>query len=283
MLLSTVTGSAQISARQQPTPPVELQIDESDDGELVDSIKRGDLAAVSRILSAGTAPDTSDDEGGLPLCWAVRLDRYDMVELLLQKGAAVNKSENEGGPALDVAATGGHAEIVKLLLAHGADAKQLDPGGHTALMTAAIGAVLKEMPPFVLQWIAGDEPSERLEQLRLHMGTDHQRVMELLLQAGAEINAQAHDCGLSALMVAALGGRADLVETLISHGAQIDLKNDDWDALNYAEAFESPELMGNFSEDEEQETKQGLLIWGQLTAPGRQQVARILRAAATRD
>ena len=275
MLLSTLVAIAQVSAAPQPAQSSEAQAKKRNGGGLIESIKRGDLPEVTKILLAGTSADSEDDGAGRALCWAVRVNRRDMVELLLAKGADVNKEEDDGGTALIVAAAAGHADMVKLLLSHGADANHKDNGGHTALLLAAGGAVFGAMPPFLLKEILGEEATERGEQLLSSMGTEHQAVMELLLKAGADANIQADDCGLTALMFAGLGGSVELVQMLLSHGANVNLKTGEWDALRFAEAFESSNNLGA----DEEETKQALLIWSQTTAPGRRQVAKMLRAA----
>lgn len=280
MLLSTFVAGAQVRA-SQPAQPTELQAKGRGGGDLIESIKRGDLAEVSKVLIAGTSADEADDEGGRPLCWAVRVNRRDIAELLLAHGAEINKEEDDGGTALVVAAGAGHADMVKLLLTHGADANHKDNGGHTALLLAAGGAVYGAMPPFLLKAIFGGEATERGDQFLSSMGTEHREVMELLLQAGADANLQADDCGLTALMFAGLGGSVKLVQMLLSHGANVNLKTGEWDALRFAEAFESSKAIAELDE-EDAETKQALLIWSQTTAPGRQQVAKLLRAAGAR-
>ena len=52
----------------------------------------------------------------------------------------------------------------------------------------------------------------------------HERILELLLQHGAEVNLQSSN-SYTALMGAAFGGHEQVVELLIRHGAEINLQN----------------------------------------------------------
>lgn len=283
ILLSTIAASAQMPAQSQPARATELREGQRAAGNLIESIKGGELSEVAKDLFAGTSADALDQEGGLALCWAVRVNRRDMVDLLLEKGADVNKEEDDGTAALDVAAAAGRANLVKLLLSRGAVVDHKDRGGHTALVVAAIGAMVTGAPAFMFKGMWGGEPNEKGEQLLSNIGNEHKTVIELLLQAHADPNLQADDCGLTALMVAAMSGKVELVQLLLSQGAKIDLKSGDYDALGLAEAFESPDVMAELWETEDSETAQALASWSQITAPGRRAVAKLLRAAGARQ
>jgi len=54
----------------------------------------------------------------------------------------------------------------------------------------------------------------------------HERVVDLLIQHGAEVNLQ-RSSGFTALMSAAGQGRERVVELLLQHGAEINLQNSD--------------------------------------------------------
>lgn len=280
-LLALIVFSAPINAQtpakaSQPPAPAEKQTDAEVD--LIEIIKLGDLPALSTLLFAGVSPDTRADDGTRPLCWAVRMNRGDIVKLLLEKGADVNAEEGDDGTALDVAALSGHADLVRLLLSHGAAVNHMDHGGHTALMMSAMGAMVTEIPHFVLQAIWNDDENEKTEALTASLGHEYVAVMNLLLEAGAEADLQADDCGLTALMIAAVGGKVELVQTLLKHGVNVNINNGNGNALKFAETTDSPEAMAELLE-EETESATAWLSWIRLTAPGRLEVAKLLRAA----
>ena len=90
----------------------------------------------------------------------------------------------------------------------------------------------------MLAWLEGgglaDATYERhgVSGLTLLMGAayrGHERVIELLLQRGAEINQQASN-GVTALMDAASKGHERVVELLLQRGAQVNLQTDSGEA-----------------------------------------------------
>ena len=70
----------------------------------------------------------------------------------------------------------------------------------------------------------------------------HERVVELLLQRGAEINLQSSE-GVTALMDAAGNGHERVVDLLIRRGAEINLQSDGGTALMMAAFFNHPAVM----------------------------------------
>ena len=254
---------------------------DNEDEALIASIKSGDLPRVIKLLEEGADPDATDDGGSTALCWAVRVNRVDLVKTLLARNAKVDKEESDGGTALHDAAATGSAELVRLLLDYKADVNHHDKGGHTALMVAAFGALIKNAPPWLASaFLELDENDE----LFTRIGSEHNLVAQVLLKAGADVNAQAEDCGMTTLMVAALSGNAELAKVLLANKADVNIKNGERSALRYAEDFDSPESLQNELEDSrDNEQTQTLLNWIQLTAPGRQEIARMLRKAGARN
>ena len=64
----------------------------------------------------------------------------------------------------------------------------------------------------------------------------HERMVDLLLQRGAEINKQKSD-GFTALMLAAEKGHERVVELLLQHGAEANLQNARQQRLHRADAL----------------------------------------------
>ena len=64
----------------------------------------------------------------------------------------------------------------------------------------------------------------------------YRRIVEILLERGADPNGRALDSGQTALMLAANRGFADIVEALIAADADVNARaQDDWTALRAAE------------------------------------------------
>ena len=253
----------------------------NEDEALIASIKSGDLPRVIKLLEEGADPDATDDGGSTALCWAVRVNRVDLVKALLARNAKVDQEESDAGTALHDAAAVGSAELVKLLLDHGAEVNHKDKGGHTALMIAAFGAMIKNAPPWLASALLGlDENDELFKRI----GSEHNLAAQVLLKAGADVNAQAEDCGMNTLMVAALSGNAELARILLANKADVNIKNGERSALRYAQDLDSPEsLQSELKDSKDNEERQTFLNWIQLTAPGRHEIARMLRKAGAKN
>ena len=106
----------------------------------------------------------------------VEAEMIDAAEILLGLGVAIGRAGQMGGTPLHHAAWWGHGDVVALLLERGADPhRRAEPGiGGTALGWTAHGSFHSPGP------IAGG-------------GTDHRRIAELLVAAGAAIEAETID------------------------------------------------------------------------------------------
>ena len=245
--------------------------------QLIAAIKGSELSTVLKLLQAGVDPNT-DYDGDSALCSAVRSNSRPIVEALLEHKADVNQ-EDDGGSPLAVAAVGGNAEMVKLLLARGADPRKVDDDGHSALFVAAFGVVFKSAPDWLRKsFLSGDDE----DQVVAMIGNEHMAIVSLLVAAGADTNSQGGDCGLTPLMIAAIGGNVELTRILLAHHADPNLKNDEMSALKFAEADSAATLKDQLAGIESDDSKQAYLNWLHFTRPGRQQIAKMLRAAGAR-
>lgn len=112
-----------------------------------------------------------------------------------------------GTTPLARAAKGGDVEVVRLLLAHGANPALPTVQGVTPMMMAA-----------------GTGYAERDSRGRYQTEDEARQVIQLLLDAGADINARAND-GSTALHGAASRGRNALVNLLMAHDADPTIKD----------------------------------------------------------
>ena len=160
--------------------------------QLADATQRGDKEAVLSLLGQQVDINAAQGNGATALHWAVYLDDAETTALLLRAGADVNATNNYGVSPFALAASNGSAAIVAQLLAAGVDPN--DP-------THAVNA--------------GETP------LLLVARSGQVEAMQMLLDAGADIEARETWNGQSALMWAAAEGHVPVVDMLIQRGADI--------------------------------------------------------------
>ncbi|XP_046341346.2 BRCA1-associated RING domain protein 1-like [Haliotis rufescens] len=121
--------------RATPTP---ASRDPRADSDLRDASKRGNVAAVKRILAAGWADVNSiDRKGWTPVLWAARWGHRKVVELLVSKGAFVSVLTFNDNNILHVACMGSDVETVKYVLSlNVVDINARNKQGRTAVFWA---------------------------------------------------------------------------------------------------------------------------------------------------
>ncbi len=166
--------------------------------------------------------------GQTPLHVAALGGRTDIVRLLIQCGADVNAEREYGIMPLHWAA---NAEIVRLLVEHGAMVGAPDHFGDTPLHHAARGAH-DDSISLLLSLNAEIHARNMWGQTPLFgvvgVGSKKRRnTLLLLLQAGADVNAQDLQWGFTPLMEAIRRARIekwennDSIQLLLEHGADI--------------------------------------------------------------
>lgn len=201
-----------------------------------DAAIHGDVETLRALLDAGRfAVDETDIEETTPLLAAAEHGQAACAEVLIAHGADVNHvaqptSGHEVTPLLR-AIDERQLPVIKLLLAHGADVNAaVDFDGCTPLMR-----ILRDYnqcePGFEETYAENRALFEKWPPRQL--GLHDLEIVELLLQAGADVNhvaAEDPDCaGCTPLHYAATLGRVALVETLLRFGADRDARNNEGD------------------------------------------------------
>lgn len=149
--------------------------------------------AVCVAVSAEEAPAlTAAEKTLIESAYAGQLDR---VQSLAAKGTRVDATDETGRTALMWSALRGHAAIVGFLLEKGATVDARDSDGQTALLYACRGS-----------------------------STEAAR---LLVQKGAGVNIRSHKQGFTPLIAAAAVGNPEIVQLLLTSGADPTLKDRD--------------------------------------------------------
>lgn len=162
-------------------------------------------------------------------CYA-SADHPDLAKLLLDAGADVNAEDCSGWTALFFVS---NADVAAQLLAKGADLKHCDRDGQNVLLVSAgddsdnvamMSFLLEHGIPADVKSLSGETPLMRAAS------QGHVKVMTLLLQKGADVNAADND-KLTALMqmVSSGAGNDNAVATvkfLLAHGARVNAEHD---------------------------------------------------------
>jgi len=246
-------------------------------------------AAMQSLLRAKADVGIEDEDGWTALNWARVREKAEVIGLLEQAGAregparfapraftaaagrgdaptvgrlietgvVVNATDQQGFTALVAAAQEGHLEVVRLLLSSGADPNITDnfrPRG--LLMAAREGSTVG----FNLSGVIEIPRNQGRTPLQMASRFGHREVIEILLKAGAnvnakfggftplllacekkgntevirrlldagaDVNAQDHEHGMSALMKASSDDEVETVGLLIARGAKTNLKDKD--------------------------------------------------------
>ncbi len=172
--------------------------------EAFTAINKNDINTLHKLLDDGLDPNLTgieNYEGGL-LNTACNSNSLEIVKLLLAKGADVNlKGHGDYTPLMYAAESAKTTEIMELLIEKGADINPIAQDGVNALIKAIFG-------------VLSDSGSIDAVKLLIEKGMDVNYAIE------AE-NAK----GFTALMFAVRWGKIDVIEYLISVGADVNVKD----------------------------------------------------------
>ena len=134
------------------------------------------------------------------------------------------------GAVQAAAEVGDVATLARLVADHGGKAVRLDddPAELTALHWAAAAGVVDAVNYLLADPVLADPRAARINQFTpLHSAAmlGHAAVCEVLLNAGADVNAQTRPQGYAPLHSAAFAGHVEAILVLLAHGADRGLLN----------------------------------------------------------
>ncbi|KAL4229513.1 hypothetical protein ACF0H5_012553 [Mactra antiquata] len=165
------------------------------DTALLWAARWGHYATVNLLIDRKASPEVKNDKGSTALYWAIRYEFAKVVELLLTKGKANPNTKRKLGlvAPIIIAAAYGNVEIMSLLLKHpDIDIHVKIRGGEMAIHHAA-----REGCP---------------------------SIVEMLVKRNALFDYQ-DELGDTPLLLAAKHGHYDIVQYLISKGADVEHRN----------------------------------------------------------
>ena len=218
--LAALLALCALPATAQPREPLRPV-----DRELLEAAERGDVAAISGALARGAAIDVRDGRGRTPAMAGTHARQTAAVAALLKAGADVNLRDDRLDNPFLYAGAEGLLDILRLAIAAGADPRITNRFGGTALIPAAERGhveVVRELLARTkvdvnhvnnLGWTA------LLEAIVLSDGGPrHQRIVELLIAHGADVNI-ADRGGVTPLAHARSRGYTAIAAMLVKAGA----------------------------------------------------------------
>ncbi|XP_071084668.1 uncharacterized protein [Haliotis cracherodii] len=209
--------------RATPTP---ARRDRRADRDLLEASRKGNMAAVKQILAAGRADVNCRDEvGWTPVMRAAYKGHRDVVELLVSEGADVSLVDEDGDNTLHFACWRGDVETVKFVLSlHVADINSRGGRSRTPVMEAALGGHRDVVELLVSEGAdvsLVDEDGDNTLHFACWRG-DVETVKFVLSLHVADINSRGGR-SRTPVMWAAWRGHRDVVELLVSEGADVSL------------------------------------------------------------
>ena len=210
--------------------------------------ERGHEDIVHSLLSAGANVNLQDNNGWTALMRAVRHNRISIINMLLQADAWL-KLPNGPTEILMKACKSGDIQRVKLLLKDKVDPNTINKDGKTALMLASerghediVHSLLSAGANVFLQdnkrWaapMAAIYNTSTIDKILMNAcqrgDTEDKLLVKLLLIDKVDPNTKNKE-GLTALMLACERGHEDIVHSLLSAGANVNLQDiNGWTAL----------------------------------------------------
>ena len=192
---------------------------------------------VARLKKSQDVKDTNDVESfrkteervlfekWTPLMIAAWRDEIDIVRLLLSQGEDVNVRSEDGHTALSRASWKGHLNIVDVLLQAGAEINVSDDANTSPFILAAKyghkEVVLRLIQKYINQYGA---ISFFDRALNTAPSPEYGEIVEIMVDAGIVLKLEENkQISPSLLLTAAFNGKIKLVETLLRHGADINV------------------------------------------------------------
>ena len=185
------------------------------------------LPIVTRLVEAGAIIDEYNHINVTALILACHFGAIDIIRYLLEHGADSNRATVEGmAPLIYAAKNQDNPEILELLLNHGAKINHQDHHQRTALMTA----VLNEQPEnvrFLLKQpgIQQLPDGEGATPLCIAGLKNNLNLVKILVEGRVEIDTLLFWNKSTVLMMMAQKGFEEIVDYLITQGADINKKN----------------------------------------------------------
>ena len=203
---------------------------------LIDFASKGNLEMVKLLVNSGAnvghiSAWTKKDPVTSALAPPFSQNKLKIVEFLVEKGADVNRNYENSFSLLHWAVVYGHSQIVEFLLAKEAEVNRIDGKRNTALMLTYADNYL-ESAKLLIQYGADISLTNRSGKTALMLAAEYNDDLDIFKflfdQAATQENFnidQTDNDRETALSLAAIKGRLNIVKFLVSHGANVNHVN----------------------------------------------------------
>jgi uncharacterized protein len=162
------------------------------DARLIKAVRSKDAATVRALIKQRVDVNAPQGDGATALHWAAHVDDLAIADLLIRAGARAAIANDNGFTPLHLACTNRNGAMVERLLTAGADANAASVNGETVLMTCARAGEPRAVKALLVKGarVNVKEKAHSQTALMWAVAQRHHDVTEILIEAGAEINAQ---------------------------------------------------------------------------------------------
>jgi ankyrin repeat protein len=192
----------------------------SENFQLIEAVKDRDINDVRSLLKKRVDVNQPEADGTTALQWAAHWDELEIAKLLIKSGAETNLANDYGVTPAYLACTNKSTSMIELLLKAGADANAAMWTGETVLMNCARRGADKSVIDLVKSGVEIDSRESRLEQTALMWAAaeGHANIVSTLVNHGADITIKSKN-GFTPLLFAARSGDMETARVLLGAGA----------------------------------------------------------------
>lgn len=178
---------------------------------------------VHDLLENGAPVTAQDKAGNTPLHIAAQVGDMEIAQLLLLKGANINALNNLGRTPLYLAADSGHVGAALALMSAGADVNSQWSIFGSAVLQVATERGAVDVMRAAIERGADLDVVDRKQRTPLHAAanSNNSEAIDVLVEAGANIEARDVEFGSTPLHAAARNINLEALLALLKHGANI--------------------------------------------------------------
>ncbi|KAL7805227.1 ankyrin [Trichoderma aethiopicum] len=189
---------------------------------LISAVQSCNVEVIKRLLHYGVNVNLADRKGKTALHYAAALKVPEILSLLLEvSGANLNAEDHNGTTPLHEASLQGRPLNVEKLLQGKVEYTKLDKDGHSPLELASEAGHTVTARALLPLYDRAHITASFLKAV----SANNVKMAELLMDAGADMNAVLSDTGLTALHIGASRSDARLVQALLLRKAELNPKD----------------------------------------------------------